>query len=148
MHHDFRSPILTTALALAMFACFTAARIAPAADKADNGEARLFELRTYTTHPGKLDELHKRFREHTNRLFKKHGMELVGYWTPADEDEAQNTLVYILAYPNREARDKAWKDFLEDPEWQKVFQESRTDGPLVQKVESRFLAPTDYSPIK
>lgn len=109
---------------------------------------RLFELRTYTTHPGKLDALHARFRDHTNRIFTKHGMDLVGYWTPQEDDGAKNTLIYILAYPSRAARDKSWEGFFRDPQWQKVSAESRKDGPIVKKVESKFLIPTDYSPIK
>ncbi len=117
---------------------------------AEKGKNRFFEMRTYTTHEGKLDHLHKRFREHTNRIFKKHGMELVGYWTPADGDKAKNTLVYVLAYPNHAAREKAWAAFRKDSEWQKVFKKSHVDagGRIVKKVESVFLSPTDYSPIK
>jgi hypothetical protein len=113
-------------------------------------EPRLFEMRTYITHPGKLPELHRRFRDHTNRLFVKHGMELIGYWTLADgDDEAkENTLVYILAYPNREARDASWKAFGDDPEWKSAYEASHRNGPLVKKVESRYLNPTDYSPVK
>ena len=111
---------------------------------------RFFELRTYTTHEGQLGNLHKRFRDHTNRIFKKHGMELVGYWTPADGDAAKNTLAYILAYPSRQARDKAWAAFRKDPEWQKVYKQSHVDagGKIVKKVESLFMTPTDYSPVK
>ena len=108
---------------------------------------RFFEMRTYTTNEGKLCDLHKRFRDHTNRLFKKHGMELVGYWTPTDKEE---TLVYILAYPSLEAREKSWKAFRDDPDWQKVYKQSHIDagGKIVKAVESVFLNPTDYSPIK
>jgi len=108
---------------------------------------RFFEMRTYTTNEGKLCDLHKRFRDHTNRLFKKHGMELVGYWTPTDKDE---TLVYILAYPSHEAREKSWAAFRADPDWQKVYKQSHidADGKIVKKVDSVFLNPTDYSPIK
>ncbi len=120
--------------------------VAPAA--AEDKPNRYFELRIYTAHPGKLDALHQRFREHTNRIFKKHGMQLVGYWTPTEGEEAKNKLIYILAYPDREARDKAWEAFRADPEWQRVYQQSREDGPIVMKVENKFLAPTDYSPIK
>ncbi len=109
---------------------------------------RFFELRTYTTADGKLDDLHKRFRDHTNKLFVKHGMELVGYWTPTDGDQAKNTLIYVLAYPSREARDKAWNGFRNDPARKKAFKASRADGPIVTKVVSQFLSPTDYSPIK
>jgi hypothetical protein len=117
---------------------------APPAEKKE----RFFEQRIYITHPGRLTALHHRFREHTNRLFEKHGMDLVGYWTPTDGPEAENTLIYILAYPSREAREQSWKDFLNDPEWKKVYEESHRDGPIVMKVESKFLIPTDYSPIK
>jgi hypothetical protein len=109
---------------------------------------RVFEMRTYTTAPGRLDALHARFRDHTNKIFVKHGMQLVGYWTPTDEETSSNTLVYILAYPSLEARQASWKAFRDDPDWKKAFAESRADGPIVMKVESRFMAPTDYSPIK
>ncbi len=108
-------------------------------------KARVFEMRTYTTAPGRLPVLNKRFREHTNYLFVKHGMTLVGYWTPVDKE---NTLVYILAYPNMEARKKSWKAFMADPVWQKAWKDSKKDGPVVVKVQSQFLNPTDYSPIR
>ena len=109
---------------------------------------RVFEMRTYTTHPGRLDALHARFRDHTNKIFVKHGMQLVGYWTPTAEETSSNTLVYILAYPSMEARQASWKAFVNDPDWIKAFAESKADGPIVMKVENRFMAPTDYSPIK
>jgi hypothetical protein len=124
--------------------------IAAAAARADeSGSAnRLFEIRTYITNDGKMPDLHKRFREHTNRLFEKHGMTLVAYWTPVDGPDAANTLVYVLAYPNREAREKSWKAFMADPDWQAAYKASHANGPLVKKVVSQFLTPTDYSPIK
>jgi hypothetical protein len=109
---------------------------------------RFFEMRIYTSHPGKLSDLHKRFRDHTNRLFVKHGMTLIGYWTPVEGPEAENTLIYILAYPSRQARDESWKAFRADPEWIKASTESEKNGKIVEKVESKFLTPTDYSPIK
>jgi hypothetical protein len=112
------------------------------------GKERFFEMRTYIAAPGKLDALNARFRNHTNRLFEKHGMALVGYWVPADGDAAKNTLVYILAYADREAREKSWKAFQDDPEWKRVKTETEKDGALVQKVESVYLKPTDYSPIR
>lgn len=114
----------------------------------DAKPVRVFEMRTYTAHPDKLQALHARFRQHTNKLFVKHGMELVGYWTPTDGERAADTLVYILAYPSREAREKSWEAFRNDPEWQQAYEESHKDGPLVKQVESVFLTPTDYSPIK
>lgn len=106
---------------------------------------RVFEMRTYHTHDGKLEALNQRFRKHTNALFVKHGMTLVGYWVPEDQKE---TLVYILAYPSKAARETSWKGFMNDPDWKAAFQASRSDGPLVKKVESQFLHATDYSPIQ
>ena len=107
--------------------------------------ARVFEMRTYYCHPGRLEALNKRFREHTNRLFVKHGMELVGYWMPIDKPDV---LVYVLAYPSREAAAKAWAGFRTDAEWNTARKASEADGPIVQKVESVYMSPTDYSPIK
>jgi hypothetical protein len=121
---------------------------AKASEEASASAPRVFEMRTYIAHPDRLEALHKRFREHTNRLFEKHGMELIGYWTPTDGDASKNTLVYILAYPSREARDASWKAFLDDPDWKKAYAASHEDGPIVAKVESVFLAPTDYSAIR
>jgi hypothetical protein len=111
-------------------------------------DERFFELRIYHANPGKLDALNARFRDHTNKIFVKHGMELIGYWTPADAPESENTLVYILAYPSREAREASWKAFQADPDWKAARAESEKDGRLVEKVESKFLNPTDYSPIQ
>jgi hypothetical protein len=109
---------------------------------------RVFELRTYHAAPGKMKALHARFRDHTNKLFKKHGMELVGFWSPTDEKEAEKKLVYILAFPSKEAAQKSWKAFIEDPDWIKVKGESEKDGTLVDRIESVYLNPTDYSPMK
>ncbi len=111
-------------------------------------EPRIFELRTYYAAPGKMDALHARFRDHTNRLFQKHGMTLIGYWTPADPKDVQRKLIYILAYPSREAAEKSWKAFRDDPEWKKAKDESEKNGRLVDRVESVFMNPTDYSPLK
>ena len=111
---------------------------------------RVFELRTYYTFPGRLDDLNKRFRDHTCRLFKKHGMDLIGFWTPQDEKDGKaNKLVYLLAFPSREAAKASWEAFRDDPEWQKAAgRRASKDGKIVKKVESVFLDPTDYSPIK
>jgi hypothetical protein len=112
-------------------------------------DSRCFEIRTYTAAPGKLEELHARFRNHTMKLFKKHGMEVVGFWGPTDKEKgSENTLVYVLAFPSREARDKAFRAFGADPEWQKARAESEKNGRLAEKVESVILMATDYSPVK
>jgi hypothetical protein len=105
-------------------------------------------MRTYYAHPGKMQALHARFRDHTNKLFVKHGMTLIGYWSPIDEKQAEQKMVYILAYPSKAAADKSWADFRKDPDWDTARMASEKDGPLVAKVESVFLNPTDYSPIK
>lgn len=109
---------------------------------------RLFEIRTYTTEPGRLDALHARFRNHTTRLFEKHGMTNIGYWTPTDEPRSKDTLVYVLAHDDADAAKKSWEGFRNDPDWHKVRAASEADGPIVKKVESVFLNPTDYSAIR
>jgi hypothetical protein len=109
---------------------------------------RVFEIRTYTTEPGKLEALHARFRDHTTKIFKKHGMTSIVYFSPLDEPLSKNTLIYVLAFPSREAAKKSWADFQADPEWQKVQKETEANGPLVNHVDSVFAKATDYSPIK
>src|SRR5262249_3875146 len=109
---------------------------------------RVFELRTYPTNPGNLQDLQNPFRDHTARLFEKHGMVNVGYWLPQDPPLAGNTLVYILAYPNREAAKKSWDAFRTDPEWQKARDASEANGKIVAKVDSVFMEPTAFSAIK
>jgi hypothetical protein len=108
-------------------------------------ETRFFEMRIYYAAPGKLDDLLTRFRAHTTALFEKHGIANIGYWLPLTNSE--NKLIYLLAYPNREAREKSWKEFGADPEWQQVAKESEKNGKLVSKVESIYLQPTDFSPV-
>lgn len=107
---------------------------------------RVFELRTYTTAEGKLGNLHARFRNHTMKFFEKHGMTNVAYLSPQDAPLVQNTLVYLLAHQSRETAKKSWDGMRADEAWRKAAAESGV-GPLV-KVESVFLSPTDYSPLK
>jgi hypothetical protein len=109
---------------------------------------RVFELRTYTAPDGKLEDLHKRFRDHTMRIFKNHGMTNVAYFRPQDAPLSQNTLIYLISHGSREAAKTNWAAFQKDPEWQKVASESQKNGKIVAKVESVFLDPTDYSPMK
>ena len=109
---------------------------------------RVFEIRTYTTLPGRLDALNTRFRDHTRRIFEKHGMTNIGYWIPQDSARSRNTLIYIIAHASREQAAKNWTEFGKDPEWQKVAAASEADGKIVEKIESVFVSPTDYSPIK
>lgn len=107
-------------------------------------DSRLFELRTYYTNPGKLDALHARFRDHTVKLFEKHGMTNLGYWVP--DENKEGTLTYVLAYPDKAARNKAWKGFLNDPDWKQAYKASTADGKLVKKIDKVFMTATDYSP--
>ena len=112
-------------------------------------DSRCFELRTYYAAPGKLEELHARFRNHTMKLFKKHGMEVVGFWGPTDKERgSENTLIYVLAFPSREARNSAWRAFGADPEWRAAAAESEKNGKLTDKVESVIMMATDYAPAK
>jgi hypothetical protein len=108
----------------------------------------VYELRTYTAPEGKLSELHARFRDHTIKIFNKHGMKSVMYMQPQDAPDSANTLIYVLEHPSREAAKKAWADFQADPEWVKVSAESQVNGRIVSKVVSVFGDPTDYSPMK
>jgi len=116
--------------------------------KAAGANGRVFEIRTYTAEPGKLEALHARFRDHTLGIFQKHGMTSIGYFAPTDDPLAKNTLIYVLAFPSREAAKNSWDDFRKDPEWQRVSKESEANGKLVTKVDSVFAEPTDYSPLK
>jgi hypothetical protein len=109
---------------------------------------RVYELRTYTCNEGKLEALKARFRDHTIAIFKRHNMESIGYWVPQDPERSKNTLIYILVHPSREAATKNWAEFNADPEWQKVRKESEAAGPIVQKTESVFMSPTDFSALK
>jgi len=106
----------------------------------------VYELRVYHTYEGKLDDLLRRFREHTVKLFEKHGMKNVAYWTPTDEPLKNKTLIYILAHASREAATANWKAFGEDPEWKSVRDKSEENGKIVEKVDSTFLVMTDFSP--
>jgi hypothetical protein len=106
----------------------------------------VFELRVYHCYEGKLPDLLRRFREHTTKIFERHGMKNIAYWTPMDEPQKSNTLVYILEHPSREAATANWKAFSADPEWQSVQKASEANGKIVEKVDSTFLVLTDFSP--
>ena len=106
-------------------------------------DSRCYELRIYTANEGKLEALNARFRDHTCKLFEKHGLTNVGYWVP--EDQSDNRLIYVISSPSRAAHGKSWKAFLNDPDWKKAFANSIKDGRLVGKIESTFMSATDYS---
>ena len=106
----------------------------------------MYELRVYHAVPGKLDALLARFRDHTMKLFERHGMKSVAYWTPVDEPQKSNMLIYILQHPSRAAAEANWKSFQDDPEWKSVKAKSEENGKLVEKVDSTFMSLTDFSP--
>lgn len=110
--------------------------------------SRVYELRTYHTFEGKLDTLLTRFRDHTMTIFERHGMKNIGYWTPMDEPLKGKTLVYVISHESRQAAAENWKAFRDDPEWKKVSAASEANGKIVEKVDSLFLEPTDFSPLK
>jgi hypothetical protein len=140
----------TTKVPAAMLAMFVSGLAAGSAIQRVDAQstARVFELRTYTAPEGKLDALKARFRDHTMALFNKHGITSIGYFTPQDAPNSQNTLVYIIAYPSREAAKTNWAAFQADPDWQAAYKASSVNGPLQTKVESVFLEPTEFSPLK
>ena len=120
---------------------------AGATDQGDKKvDHRVFELRIYYANPGKMDALHARFKNHTNKLLEKHGMTLIGFWT--DEKEPQRKLIYLVAHKSREAGDANWKAFQADPDWKAAKAESEKGGSLVEKVDRVWLNPTEYSALK
>src|SRR3954467_5448058 len=143
------SPLKTTFLIIVASVVAAAASYSPTLSAVPDSNERVFELRTYHTPPGKMAALHTRFRDHSITLLERHGMKVVGFWVPTDADKgAADTLVYMLAHKSRAAADASWAAFRVDPEWVKVKAESEKDGTLTSKVESVFMSPTDYSPMK
>jgi hypothetical protein len=110
--------------------------------------SRVFELRVYHTLPGRLPALQTRFRDHTITIFNRHHMTSIGYWVPQDSPQKDRTLIYIIAHESREAAKKNWAEFIADPEWQKVAKESEADGEIIEKIDSTYMDPADYSSIK
>ena len=112
-------------------------------------QTRVYELRTYTCNEGKLEALKARFRDHTIEIFKRHGIESLGYWVPQDPEKSKTTLIYIVVHPSLEAAKKNWAEFMADPEWVKVRTASEANGRiLVKSPESVFMDPTDFSKLK
>lgn len=129
-------------------AALVAAMVTDGGTTAQAQETRVYELRTYTTAEGRLDALLARFGGGEIELFHRHGMESVGYWVPDDAPESENTMIYMLAHESREAAAASWQAFLDDPDWTTMRAASLEDGPIVTKVESIFLDPTGFSPMR
>lgn len=109
---------------------------------------KVFELRIYTATPGNLEKLHTRFRDHTLRIFEKHGMRVMGFWSPTAEQDRDSQLIYVLEHSSRAAADAAWNAFGADPEWRSVSEASNADGPILDSVERHYMVATDYSPLQ
>jgi hypothetical protein len=135
-------------MAAGLLAAFGVGWCSGAANAQGASPTMVYELRTYTTLPGRLPALNARFRDHTMKLFEKHGMKNVVYLTPLEGDKKDNTLVYLLAHQSRDAAKKSFAEFGADPDWKLAREASEKDGKIVEKVESVFLTPTDYSPMK
>ena len=130
-----------------VFAMTAAAVTLPIAAQTQKG-GPVYELRIYTTVEGKLDLELALFRDHIIKLFEKHGMESIGYWVPTDPPKSQNTLCYVLRHKSREAAAASWDAFRKDPDWLKAREASTAQGKIVEKVESIFMSPTDFSKLK
>lgn len=137
--------LLLTVCSISLLVLFPGCTESGLTETEDN---RVYELRTYTTHEGKLDDLNRRFRDHTMDFFEKHGMENIGYWSPESPELRDNTLIYLLAHDSREAAEESWNSFIADPEWQQVNDASQEDGPIVENIESIFMKSTPYSQMK
>jgi hypothetical protein len=137
---------LLQALPAATFLSSSLWSASPRDDASPQSSTGVYELRIYHAAPGKLPDLLARFRDHTTKIFDRHGMKSVAYWTPVDEPEKSNTLIYILYHPSRETAAANWKAFQDDPEWKSVKEKSEANGKLTEKVDSTFMALTDFSP--
>ena len=140
-----RRTLLQTISAVPLLPITSLAALPEAKADPESPSTAVYELRVYHTFEGKLEDLLKRFREHTTKLFEKHGMKNVAYWLPQDEPLKGKTLIYILAHPSREAATANWQAFRDDPEWQRVRDKSEENGKLVEKVDSTFMVLTDFS---
>lgn len=111
-----------------------------------NKPGPVYELRTYTAHPGRLEALHRRFREHTLQLFAKHGMKNLMYWVPTDKELSKTTLIYVLEHESEAAAKRSWEAFINDPEWKAARDASEKDGKIVAKVDAVYMTAVPYSP--
>ena len=145
---SIRARLVVAVFALAVTTGVTLNTVSVSAQQAPAAAAAagpVFEIRAYIASAGKFDDLQARFRDHTIRIFARHGMKSVAYWIPTDQ---RNTLVYIIQHESREAAARNWKAFMSDPEWVKVAAASNANGNLVARVDSYFATAADYSPIK
>ncbi len=109
---------------------------------------RVYELRMYHTFPNRLTPLVTRFRNGEVKVFEQNHMKFMGGWVPQDAPNHENLFIYLLAHENREAAKKNWAGFGADPDWKTIRDTSEADGKIVEKVESTFMDPVDFSPLK
>lgn len=140
-----RRTLLQTIPAVAAIPAAAWAKLLEKGGAMPQSSTTVYELRVYHANPGKLDDLLRRFREHTTKLFERHGLKNVAYWVPVDEPAKSNTLIYILEHPSREAAAVNWKAFQDDPDWKSVRDKSEENGKLVDHVDSTYMALTDFS---
>ena len=141
-----KTMVMTVALAAAFAGGFAVRGFVPGEPVAYAQGNRVFELRTYTAADGKLEALHKRFREETvPKFFPRHGMTNIWYGKPLDAPQSQNTMAYLIAFPSREAAKKSWDSFRADQEWAKV---AAASGVGQVQIQSVYFEPADYSPLK
>ncbi len=108
---------------------------------------RVFELRVYHVVPGKLPKLEQRFRDSTSKLLAKHDLKVVGYWVHEDDSASDNTFIFMLAHASREEAKRNWDAMRADPEFQEMLKSEQTDK-VVEKIDSTYMRPTDFSPLK
>ena len=151
MMHSGMITRLLTLVALGLL-CMAGNPSAMAQQSATKKDGKLYEIRFYTTNPGKLPDLHARFRDHTMKLFEKHGIENIIYWTVSEPaaggiDDKDNLLIYIIAHKDEAAKDASWAAFRADPEWQAVAKKSEENGKILAKApRAIFMRDTDFSP--
>jgi hypothetical protein len=143
MTKSFKLAVALGLAPIALLVAFTAGRLTGQEKKV----SRIYELRTYTTLEGRLPALHARFKNHTMKLFEKHGMKNEMYWSPTDEAKSKNTLIYIVSHDSLEAAGRSWAGFRNDPEWHKARDESERDGKIVEKVDSVYMTLAEFSPL-
>lgn len=134
--------------AVLAFVALAVVPMAPSSAPGQQTQYRVYEMRTYTAQPGRLDNIVARFRDHTRPILERHGMKNVGYWIPQDSTLAENTLVYLISHTDREQARANWRAFASDPEWHSVRDRSEANGPIILRIESVFLDPTDFSPLR
>ncbi|MEX1011590.1 MAG: NIPSNAP family protein [Balneolaceae bacterium] len=142
-----RVPVILNAILGVLLLSLLAGWTPGTAESEPQVEEPVYQMRIYTAHEGKFEDLKTRFRDHTIRIFEKHGIESIGYWIPQPPAGDGNTLICIVSYENQAATETSWEAFVNDPEWQQVYEESNADGPIVRQAETFYMNSADFSPL-